>query len=295
MKRFDLERPRSLEEALHMLQVADGEVRPLAGGTALVILMKQRLYRPDRLVSLRGLPGLDFIEHRPGHGLRLGAMTTQHSLEVSDVLRRRFPVLAAAASRVGNIRVRTMSTVGGTVCEADHQSDLPPALVAHDARVRAVDPAGDRWIPLQDFYLGPYETVLRPGELVLEVFVPDLPPGTRGSFLKHVTGPITDRPCLNVTTLLRLDDQGRCADIRVVVGGVAGKPWRVREIEPLCAGKPLCEELVAQASETAHGLADPVADLRGSTWYKREMVRVFVRRGIEAALAAAAADAPARQ
>lgn len=251
----------------------------------MTILMKQGLFQPQALVSIRDIPGLNYLAHVPGQGLRIGSMFSQHGLEISAELKRHFPMLASAASKVGNIRVRCQSTVGGTLCEADHQSDVPPTLTALDATVAVAGVGGAREVPIGQFYLGHYETVLQPGELVTEVQVPDLPTGARGVYLKHVTGPVTDRPCLGVAAVIRTDKSGRVDHARVVAGGVAGMPWRIESAEALLMGERPGDSLFDKIAETAYTEADPMSDLRGSAWYKREMVKVFVRRALEQATA----------
>lgn len=220
------------------------------------------------------------MEYDEEQGLRIGANTTQHTVEMSDLLKREYPILAYAASKVGNIRVRTMSTVGGTVCEADHQADLPPTLMALNATVVADGINGRREIPISEFYVGPYETVLETNELVVEVKVPAMGPRSAGVYLKHVTGPITDRPCLGVAAVGRLDDEGNLADISIVFGGIAGVPWRPEGAEAAVRGQKLSEENIAAAANAAYEAADPIGDLRGSSWYKKEMVKVFTSRAL---------------
>lgn len=282
IRKFELLHPDSVEQACGWLAEND-ECRPIAGGTALAILLKQGLFRPEALVSLRDIPGLNYLEHKAGKGLRIGAMFSQHGLEISDLLKAHYPILASAASKVGNIRVRCQSTIGGTLCEADHQADVPPVLVALDATLSAASRNGIRQIAVAEFYRGHYETALEPGEILIEVQVPELATGTVGTYLKHVTGPITDRPCVGVAVLLRADEGGRIAAARIVVGGVSYQPWRVAAAEAALLGEPPSASLFEKAAAIAYEQADPLSDLRGSAWYKREMVNVFVRRALEEA------------
>ena len=280
MKRFDLIRPGSVEEACAVLSDESTESKIIGGGTALVILLKQKVFAPEKLVSVKDIPGLSYIEYDPSTGLRLGANTSQHAVEMSELLKREYPLLAVAASKVGNIRVRTMSTVGGTVCEADHQSDLPPTLMALGAVVVAQGPEGRRTIPISEFYVGPYETVLAHNEMVVEVQVPPMRAGSAGVYLKHVTGPITDRPCLGVAAVCGRDGSGRVDHVSIVLGGIAGVPWRPEGAEEVLRGSELDDETIRRAAEAAYEAAEPMGDLRGSAWYKKEMVKVFVARAL---------------
>lgn len=279
LRKFDVISPSSVEEASELLS-GEEESKIIGGGTALVILLKQKVFAPEKLVAVKNIPGLDYMEYDAEQGLRIGANTTQHAVEMSDLLKREYPVLAYAASKVGNIRVRTMSTVGGTVCEADHQADLPPTLTALDATVIAQSVNGRRSIPISEFYVGPYETVLEPNELVVEVQVPPMGERSAGVYLKHVTGPITDRPCLGVAAYGQLDESGVLSEIRIVFGGIAGVPWRPEEAEAAVRGQRLSDENIAAAAEAAYAAADPLGDLRGSAWYKKEMVKVFTTRAL---------------
>lgn len=279
LRRFDLVAPATLAEACQILANTE-EARPLAGGTALAVLIKQRVFLPRVLVNLKALAGLSYITHQSGAGLRIGALTSQHDLEASALLADRYPALRRAASQVANIRIRVMSTVGGSLCEADHQSDLSPMMTALGATLTVQGPDAERQVPLAEFYTGPYETVLQPGELVREVQVPELPAGSRGTYLKFVTGPASDRPCLGVAAVAQLDSAGRCQDVRLVLGGIAGVPWRVREAEALLVGERLSATAIAAAAQRAYQLADPLDEPRASAWYKKEMVRVCVGRAL---------------
>jgi len=284
MHRFTVEQPTTLAEASALL-LGHEDSRVIAGGTALVLLMKEGLLRPTRLVALRRIPGLTAVEEADG-AVRLGSMVTQHTLEISPLIRQRLPMLAEAASTVGNIRVRVVSTVGGSLSEADYQSDLAPALAALGARVHIHGRQGGRAVPVVEFLRGMYEVDLQPGEVVAAVEVPLPPPGSAAAYLKHVTGPITDRPCLGVAAVVTLDGTGRCRALRVALSSVMGFSSRPLVIDGAAAGvagRPLDEDAIAAVADAAYAQADPPDDLRGSAWYRREMTRVFTRRALAVA------------
>jgi carbon-monoxide dehydrogenase medium subunit len=281
MNRFVLALPETLDEASALLTAYE-DSRVIAGGTALVLLMKEGLLQPSHLVSLRRVPGLTGVEERDGV-LALGAMVTQHTLEVSQSVRRRCPVLAAAAAKVGNIRVRTVSTAGGSLCEADYQSDLAPTLACLGARVCVWGPQGARTQPVVEFLRDAYDVDLARGEIVVGIEIPVPPPDAVAVYLKHVTGPITDRPCLGVAALVGLDGEGACTGLRVAVGsvrGVSSRPLVVDAGDVAVAGRRLDDEAIAAVAEAACARADPPSDLRASAWYRKEMTRVFVRRAL---------------
>lgn len=284
MHRFDLHLPSTLDEA-HRTLAAHEDARILAGGTALMILMRERLVRPSVLVSLSRIPELEQAVQRDSH-LALGAMATIHAVSRWALARERLPLLAEALALVGNIRVRTMGTIGGSLCEADYQSDLSPVLAALGATVVLSKPGTTRSIPVADFFTGLYETALQDGEILVGVDLPLLPPGSGTAYLKHVTGPITDRPCLGVAAIVTLDEKGDCRDVRVAVGGAIGmtsRPLLVSGLSALAAGNPPTDDLIDAMAEEAHRQSDPMSDLRATSWYRKEMTPVFTRRALRVA------------
>jgi len=283
MRRFALLEPTTLEEALAAL--SGDEARVIGGGTALVVLIRNRLLAPERLVSLDKITGYATM-NASGRGVYLGAGVRLQEIERAPLVAERLPFLATVVRHIGNVRVRAVATVGGTLCEADYQSDFAVGLVALGAQVHVSGGSGARVVPIEDFYTGPYATALEPGELVTGVEIEPLPAGASSAYLKHVTGPVTDRPCVAVAAVLGLDPSGRCVLSRLVVGGVNGVsslPLRARRAEALAAGSRLSVDLIEEMSRLAHDDADPVSDGRAPDWYKRQMVRVFCRRALLAA------------
>jgi carbon-monoxide dehydrogenase medium subunit len=267
--------PRSLDEAISVLQSHGEEARAIAGGTALTILLRQGLVRPAALVSLGGISGLSGIERTNGE-LSLGALVTHRQVELSDVVRQAVPVLADTFGKVANVRVRHAATVGGVVAEADYASDPPAVLLALDAQVDVRGPQGQRTIPIGEFFQGFYETALQPGEIVTRVRVPVPKPGTRAVYEKYVTRSSEDRPCLGVVAIIDPD-----GELRVAVGAVAETPQRFAEVEGLARGQQLDDSLVRQIADGYAERIDPLSDMRGSAWYRTEMIRVWVRRAIQ--------------
>ena len=285
MEKFNLFEPSSLNEALEILSKEDARV--ISGGTALVVLLRNRLLSLRYLVSLRKIPDLAGIERCNG-GVSIGACTRLRTIENSPLVAERLPLLRTAVGHIGNVRVRAAAMAGGTLCEADYQSDLSVALMALGGRVRARGCRGERVIPIEDFYVGPYTTALEADELVTGVEVDSAPKGAGVAYLKYVTGPATDRPCVAVAAVIDLDSAGRCVYVRLVAGGVNGvssRPLRVKAAEDLVMGDKLTAEAIAEMSAIACGEADPVSDLKAPAWYKKQMVQVFCRRALEEALA----------
>jgi aerobic carbon-monoxide dehydrogenase medium subunit len=288
MTALDFHRPATLDEAVAQLAAYGDEAKVVAGSTALAILLRQRLIAPRALVSIGHLPGLSAIEVEDGV-LVLGALVTHRQVELSDTVREALPVVAETFGRVANVRIRNAATVGGVVAEADYASDPPCVFVALDAEIEAVGPGGVRRIPAGEFFLGFYTTALEPAEVVTAVRVPLLAPGSGAVYEKFVTRSSEDRPCVGVAAVVRLGDDGTIADLRVAVGAAAELPNRHRDVEEECVGRTLDEALATEVAEAYAERVDPLDDLRGSAWYRREMVRVWVRRGIMNAAARAEA------
>ncbi len=284
-EQVDLIEPTSLDEALRIVE--SGDARVIGGGTALVVLLKNHLLSARYLVSLRKMPELaSFKPH--GAGISFGACTRLREIESSPLVGERAPLLSAAVQHIGNVRVRSAATVGGTLCEADYQSDFSVALMALGSHARVQARKTERLIAIEDFYLGPYSTALGPGEVVTEIEVEAAPRGSSSAYLKCVTGPVSDRPCVAVAAVIGLDARGRCVHCRLVVGGVSGfssRPLRVRAAEDLATGAEITAQIIEAMSDIACNEADPASDLKAPAWYKKKMVRVFCRRALEEALA----------
>ena len=269
MRSFDLLEPRTVAEACRML-AAGADVRPVSGGTALLILVKQGLLRPRTLVNLKKLEGANAITWDPAAGVRIEAMATIHEVETSPVVRERLPVLAAACHQVANVRIRHLATMGGNLAHGDHQSDPPGVLMALDAAVELRGARGARTMKLADFLVGVYETALEEGEMVTAVTVPPVEGRLAGRYLKFTTGSSEERPCVGVTALVRLAG-GRPVEARLAVGAAAARPLL------LCRADP-SEAALAEMADRAADEIDPIPDLRGSAGYKRHLVRVLGRR-----------------
>jgi carbon-monoxide dehydrogenase medium subunit len=238
--------------------------------------------RPATLVSLRRIPGLDGIE-LDGERVRLGPLVTHAAVERHVALRERLPLLPDVFGRVGNVRVRSVATVGGVLAEADYASDPPGALLALGASVRLASDDGERTVPLAEFFRGYFETAVREDEVIREVEMPLPPLGTAAAYTKYVTRSSEDRPCVGVTVLLRLDEDDRCEDLRVVVGAATELPLRRPEAEAAARGHAVTEELAREVGEAYARDARTLSDGRGSASYRREMIGVWVRRTIERA------------
>jgi aerobic carbon-monoxide dehydrogenase medium subunit len=282
---FEYRTPKNLKEVHTTLKEYGPDAKLIAGGTALVIMMKQRLVRPSCLISLRSVRGLNGIELKDG-GLRIGGLATHREVESSSLIRRRLPVLAETFHHVATIRVRNMATVGGGLAHADPNQDPPPTLIALGATAKATSPNGSRTIPLDEFFTGYYETVLKPDEIVTELFVPKTAANTGAAYLKFLPRTADDYATVSAAAVLTLDKSKKTiSDVRIALGSVGSTPIRATAAEAVLRGQPLKAEGFAEAGEKAKEAVDPISDFRGSAGYKREMAGVFVRRALEKALA----------
>jgi len=281
---FEYRPTKNLKEVHASLQEFGPDAKLIAGGTALVIMMKQRLVRPSCLVSLRSVRGLNGIEIKDG-GISIGGLATHRAVESSSLVRRRLPVLAETFHHVATIRVRNMATVGGGLAHADPNQDPPPTLIALGATVKATSADGSRVLPLDTFFTDYYETVLNPDEILTELFVPKLAPNTGAAYLKFLPRTADDYATVSAAAVLTLDKNLKIInDVRIALGSVGTTPIRATAAEAVLRGQPVKAEAFAEAGEKAKEAVDPISDFRGSAGYKKEMAAVFVRRALEKAL-----------
>jgi len=281
MPNIKLLQPSSLDEAVALLGSQSDETKIISGGTALVIMLKNRLVAPATLLSLGRLAELRSIRHEPGTGLRIGALVTLREAELSPMVRAKNPTLADTFAKVGNVRVRNAATVGGNLSEADYASDPPCVLVAMRARVKARSVKGEREIPLVNLFKGFYETALTPDEILTEVIVPDAATASRSTYLKYVSRSSEDRPCVGMATLLEAETDGTCKELRLVVGAVAEIPQEITAAEEQARGQRLTGPLIEAIAQAYADAIEPLSDLRGSAWYRKKIIQVLARRAMQ--------------
>jgi carbon-monoxide dehydrogenase medium subunit len=282
MTPFELAEPASLAEAIKLLDPDDASVRPIAGGTALMLMMKAGVFRPARLVSLRAIRELAAIATRPDGALQIGAMTPLSVLERSVAMRAHAPVVTATLRTLSNVRVRNVATVGGHLAHADPHMDLPPVLIALGAHIAVAGPAGERTIPIEAMFAGYFETVLARDELIVAVVVPAQ--GTRRvAYLKCTTRAVHDWPALGVAVSLDLDGAS-VRSARIVISAATEKPMRLPAAEAILRDAGSDDAALRRAGDAAAEEAQTISDGQGSAGYKRQLVRVYVRRALAAAL-----------
>ena len=271
-------RPKSMDEAISLNQRYGEKARYIAGGTDVIVKIKERQIRPEYLISLRGIPGLDQITYQEGE-LRIGALVTHRALELSAVIRKHFPILTDAVGNIGSVQIRNVATIGGNIVNAVPSADGATPLIALGAKIRLAGPKGERTMVLEDFFTGPGQTVLRQGEILREFIVPRLPPRTGGAYWKHMRRAAMELPILGVSVLLSLaEDMQTCEEARIGLGVMAPTPMRAKKAEAILRGKKLSADILEEAGKVAASESKPRDTARGEAWYRREMVEVLIPR-----------------
>jgi len=285
LRAFDYFAPTTLDQAISLLSQYNGQAMPLAGGTDLLIRMKRRQWKPRALVNLKRVPGLRDIRLNDD-GLHLGPLVTLADLIHSPVIRDTYPVLSDTARHMAGVQIRNIATVGGNLCNA---SPAAPPLIALSARVRLIGPQGERVVPLEYFFVGPGKSVLAPGEILAEILVPLPLPTLRATYHKLEQRQAMDIAIVGVAVSVKIRNSQlairnsqfairHCEDVRIVLGAVAPTPMRAKKAEEVLRGHELTEERIREAARVAAQEAKPIDDVRGSAWYRREMVEVLTRR-----------------
>jgi carbon-monoxide dehydrogenase medium subunit len=282
MIRFDYLEPATLAEAFSLLEKHGEDARVIAGGTSLIIWMRQRLLMPKIVIGLARIPDLDTITFDPQDGLRIGAAARHRDIELSPVVKQHYPLLHETFRKVAQPRIRNMGTIGGNLAGGDPLTDPGASLMALDAELTLRSGNGARTMPLEEFFVDYYQTALEPAELLTEIRVP--PPQRPGwSHIKFTPRSVEDFATVGVAITLR--GQGRtCEDARLALNSVASTIIRAKRAEEVLRGQKLTEGVLHKAGEIAAGEVDPVDDNRGSADYKRDLVKVLVRRAAEEAL-----------
>ncbi len=283
MGQFRYCRPTTLEAALEVIAEASREtaVHRLAGGTALMLLARQGLLEPGLIVDLGSLTALESIEVMPDGTLRIGALATLRELEIDGRIRALQPELARTMERVASLRIRTQATIGGNLGHADPAQDPPLVLIALDARVELASVRGRRTIPLEEFFVGPFETTLEADEVVAAVVVPPLSPRSSVRTTKFLPRTVDDYATVSVAVRLDCLPDGQIGEARIVVGAAGPRPLRIRTAEAELRDRRLSEVDLELVGRLVASAVEPVDDVRGSADYKRAMAALWSRRTIE--------------
>ena len=279
MRHFDYEKAGSLKEAFDAVSVSQGGSVLMAGGTDLLVQIKEGKIRPQRVIDVKGIHEMDGLSV-PGDQLSIGSLTTIRTLETSPVTCEKAALLAQAANRLGSVQVRNRATIGGNLCNASPSAEMAPALLALDAQAEIYGKTGTRTVGMDEFFLGPGKANLSDGEILTSLKIP-LSPKRQGSvYYKLSARNAMDLAFVSVAVLLGLDRDEKIAKARVALGAVAPTPIRVPSVEKLLEGNVLSAEIVLESAELAAQACQPISDLRASANYRREMVKNLCRRGL---------------
>lgn len=291
MNDFEFHSPASLEEAFELLDRYGDDARVMAGGTGVVLQMKQRLSQPGHVVGLRKIPGLSYINpaaQPDANGdsvpVEVGAMVTHRTLENDPTVVQMLPIVAATYRRVATPRIRSMATVGGGLVHGDPNEDPPPTLIALGASVVLTSASGRREMSVEDLFVDYYETDVRPGEILTSVTIPQQPAGSGAAYLKFLPRTADDYATVSVAAVVTRGDGNTCSDIKIVLGAVGMTPVHATQAESMLRGRTLTPENIAACATAVKDAVDPLDDFRGSAEYKRDMAEVFTRRAIQQAL-----------
>ena len=285
---FEFHSPASLDEAFELLDRYGDDGRLMAGGTGVVLQMKQRLSQPGHVIGLKKIPGLDSIVNGAGSNggsVEVGALCTHRRMENSPLLQERIPLVSYTYSRVATTRIRSMATVGGGLVHGDPNEDPPPTLIALGATAELASSGGSRVTAVEDLFLDYYETDVRPGEILTKVTIPPMPQGAGGAYIKFLPKTADDYATVSVAAIVTPGANNTCQDARIVLGSAGMTPIHATAAEDVLRGQPLNDETIAGCAAAARDAVDPLDDFRGSADYKREMAEVFTRRAIQQALA----------
>lgn len=281
MTTFDYHEPASLAEALALLKKYGDDAQLIAGGTNLIIMMRQGLVQPKHLIGIRKLRDLRGLALTADGGLEIGALTTHREVERSAMAERFFPALCETFGHIATVRIRNQATIGGNVVHADPAQDPPPMLLALGAEAVIASDGKTRTVPLTEFFRDFFEVALEEGEMLTAIRIPPQPSGTRGAYVKFLPQSKDDYATVAVAVVLKRGKDGTCEDIRIGLGALGATPLRAPKTEKALKGQKLTDKVISDAAELVRDEVDPLDDIRGSAGYKREMARVWTERAIK--------------
>ncbi len=278
MEAFEYIKPKSLDEAIDVLNAYDNAFL-LAGGTDLLVGMKYNSIKPECIIDIKEIPRMNTFDAKGEW--RFGALTTIRDIEESDQLKQKMPFLNQAATALGSIQIRNRATLGGNLCNASPCSNFGAMFLAMDAKLKIFSRDGEKKIDLQDFFCGPNQTVLKKGEVLTEIIVPEDAVHAEGIFLKHSAGKSNDLGLVNIAiTLHRETSNNLCNKIAIAMGAVAPVPMRAKKAEAILIGQVLTSDLIEKAAKQASNEATPISDFRATAEYRRTLVKTMVAKGI---------------
>jgi aerobic carbon-monoxide dehydrogenase medium subunit len=275
---FEYLRPKTITDAIALLQQHGEAAKILSGGQSLIPLMKIRLAKPECLVDINQIEGLQYIKEDNGY-LKIGGLTREADLELSDLVRTRYPILFDTATMIADPQVRNLATIGGNLAHGDPANDHPATMLALGAEVVAVGPEGERVIPVKDFFLSVLTTALQHGEILTEIRIPIPPPRSAGAYVK-LERKVGDFATVGVAAQLTLTAEGLCQQAGIGLTNVGSIPLKATGAEDFLRGKTVDEANVQEAAQLAAEAAEPISDLRGPAEYKSAMVKELTKRAL---------------
>jgi aerobic carbon-monoxide dehydrogenase medium subunit len=286
IKDFKYLNPKTLKEALTMLDKHNDDYKIIAGGQSLLILMRQGLVAPEYLIDIYGIPELSYIKSDGKKGLKIGALTTHREIEKSGLVKGVFLVLAEMEHRLASIQTRNRGTIGGNICHGDPAGDPAPVLMALGARLKLSNVKRDRIVPVEDFSVDYFETLLEQGEMLTEIQLPALPALSGAAYTKFNIIE-SDMATVSVASWIAINKTGACQDVRIALGAAAAKPMRAKNAEAVLKGKKITDTLLKKAGDAASEEAEPVTDINASEDYRRDLIKVLVPRVTKEAISRA--------
>ena len=277
---YEYVEPKSIESAIALLAEKKGAARVMAGGTDLFIQLNKKIKKADYVIDICRIPGLDQIEYDEKTGIKIGAMATIRSIELSPVILQKCPVLSHAAGKIGSVAIRNVGTIGGNLCNASPSAETAPALIGLSATVKINGPGTERMLFIEDFFKGPGKSALSSDEMLTEIQVPVPPPSSKGVYLKHAIRGSIELAIVGAAVVIDFDDE-ICRDVKIVLGAVAPTPLRATQAEKIIKGKKLDDALIEKCAQAASDESKPITDVRASAEYRKEMVEVLVRKAVK--------------
>jgi len=285
VREFEYAAPINLQEAIDLLSRANGEGRPLAGGTDLIAQMKENRKSPALVVDVKRIPELDVLSFDEKQGLRVGAAVSCTRIASFPAAREHYPALAEACGLIGSVQIQNRAAVGGNFCNATPSADTVPPILSYRGKVVIAGPDGRRELAAENFFVGPGQTVLRKGEILVEIAIPMPPSHSGAAYLRFIPREEMDIAVAGVGSFVQFSADGhRCEQARITLAAVAPTPVRAREAEEFLAGKAPDQAIFRQAGELAARAANPISDVRGSAAYRIELIKVLTRRSLQKAL-----------
>ena len=274
---FNYFAPESIEEACSLLSQHNGRSKVMAGGTDLLVSMKKREITPEYVISLNRIRNLDYIETNDQGTLRIGALTTLTAVAESKIVNNKFTALSQACGKVGTPQIRNMGTLAGNICQAGPSQDTIPALLVHEASLRLVNINGERIVPIIDFFKGPFQSIMAPDELLVEIQIPPQPERSAGYYLWMTKATEVDETLVGVAVMLTIDSSGQfCEEARIGLTSVAPYPFRAHKAEAILKGKAITEERIERAGHAASEETKP----RSRAEYRKHITAVLVRKAL---------------